>query len=415
MGKFSRVGNDLYNGRRSIDFVHRRGRFYGISGVLVALCIGVVLIKGLSFGVEFTGGIEYQVNIAGQTLGQDDADQVRQAVVDAGVEATGNPTVTTAGDGLTVQVESLTEAENATVTEAIRAALDIPQADVAQDISQSEIGASWGQEVGKRAALGVLVFLILTMIFIAVYFREWKMSVGALVALIHDIAITIGVYALSGFTVTPSAVTGLLAILGFSLYDTVVVFDKIRENTKDLHLKRTTYAEAANLAVNQTLVRSINTSIVALIPIGAILYVSTVQLGASSLQDLALAQFVGMAVGVYSSVFLAPRVVVHLKSTEDEVKLAEKRAKARAKAAADRYASVPAFTEDMPVADVENPAELDEDDAPVGVPTRVAPPRTEEAIGRGRTVPPARGPVQQSGASGRNQPSRQAKSKRGKK
>ncbi|GAA4124831.1 protein translocase subunit SecF [Nocardioides fonticola] len=415
MGKFSRVGNDLYTGRRSIDFVNRRGRFYAFSGVLVALCFGVVLFKGLSFGVEFTGGIEYQVNIAGQTLDQNDADRVRQAVVDSGVEATGNPTVTTAGQGLTVQVESLTEAENATVTEAIRSTLDIPQGDVARDISQSEIGASWGQEVGKRAAIGVLVFLILTMIFIALYFREWKMSVGALVALIHDIAITVGVYALSGFTVTPSAVTGLLAILGFSLYDTVVVFDKIRENTKDLHLKRTTYAEAANLAVNQTLVRSINTSIVALIPIGAILYVSTVQLGASSLQDLALAQFVGMAVGVYSSVFLAPRVVVHLKSTEDDVKLAEKRAKARAKAAADRYASVPAFTEDMPVADAENPAELDEDDAPVGAPARVAPPRAEEAVGRGRTVPPARGPVQQSGAAGRNQPSRQAKSKRGKK
>lgn len=420
MGKFSRVGNDLYNGRRSIDFVHRRGRFYAISGVLVLLALSVVVFKGLNFGVEFTGGIEYQVNVPGQALDQSDADRVRQAVVDSGVEATGNPTVTTAGEGLTVQVESLTEAENATVTEAIRSSLDIPATDVSRDISQSEIGASWGQEVGKRAAIGVLVFLILTMIFIAVYFREWKMSVGALVALIHDIAITVGVYALSGFTVTPSAVTGLLAILGFSLYDTVVVFDKIRENTKDMHLKRTTYAEAANLAVNQTLVRSINTSIVALIPIGAILYVSTVQLGASSLQDLALAQFVGMAVGVYSSVFLAPRVVVHLKSTEDDVKLAEKRAKARAKAAADRYASVPAFTEDMPVAD--RPVELgdedydDEADGRTGAaPTRVAPPRAEEAIGRGRTAPAARGPVQPSGSSGRSQPSRQAKSKRGKK
>lgn len=414
MGKFSRVGNDLYNGRRSFDFVHKRKAFYAASGLLVLLAMSVVLIKGLSFGVEFTGGIEYQVNIAGQPLDQTDADTVRQAVVDSGVEATGNPTVTTSGEGLTVQVESLTEAENNTVQAAIASALDIPTADVPRDISQSEIGASWGKEVGKRAAIGVVVLIVLTMLFIGLYFREWKMSVGAFVALFHDIVITIGVYALSGFTVTPSAVTGLLAILGFSLYDTVVVFDKIRENTKDLHLKRTTYADAANLAVNQTLVRSINTSIVALIPIGAILYVSTVQLGASSLQDLALAQFVGMAIGVYSSVFLAPRVVVHLKSSEDAVKLAEKRAKARAKAAADRYASVPAFTDDLPIG--EEPIELDElGDDPADAPARVARPRSQEAVGRGRTAPAARGPVQASGSAGRQQPSRQAKSKRGKK
>ena len=152
------------------------------------------------------------------------------------------------------------------------------------DISKTEIGASWGQEVAKRALIGVAVFLVLVVLFIWVYFREWKMSVAALVALAHDIVITIGVYALSGFPVTPAAVTGLLAILGFSLYDTVVVFDKVRENTHDLRTARQTYAQAANLAVNQTLVRSINTSIVALIPIGAILYVGAVQLGAGSLQ-----------------------------------------------------------------------------------------------------------------------------------
>ena len=167
-------------------------------------------------------------------------------------------------------------------------------------------------------------------LFIWGYFREWKMSVAALVALFHDIALTIGVYSLSGFPVTPAAVTGLLAILGFSMYDTVVVFDKIRENTHELRSAARPTRQAANLAVNQTLVRSINTSIVALIPIGAILYVSAVQLGASSLKDLALAQFVGMAAGVFSSVFIAPRVLVHMKSTESEVKPADKRAKARA-------------------------------------------------------------------------------------
>ena len=223
-------------------------------------------------------------------------------------------------------------------------------------------------------------------LFIWGYFREWKMSVAALIALFHDIALTIGVYALSGFPVTPAAVTGLLAILGFSMYDTVVVFDKIRENTHDRRSGRQSYAQAANLAVNQTLVRSINTSIVALIPIGAILYVSAVQLGASSLKDLALAQFVGMAAGVFSSVFIAPRVLVQMKSTESEVKLADKRAKARARHDADRYASVPAFTEDLPVLaepGLDDEAEGDlEDGAPV---SRTAPPPPRPA----RRRPPA--------------------------
>ena len=153
--------------------------------------------------------------------------------------------------------------------------------------------------------IGLGVFLVLVVLFIWAYFREWKMSVAALVALVHDVVITVGVYALSGFEVTPATVTGVLTILGFSLYDTVVVFDKVRENTKNLRRSRQTYAEPANLAVNQTLVRSINTSIVALLPVGAILYVGVVTLGSGALKDLALALFVGMAAGAYSSIFIA--------------------------------------------------------------------------------------------------------------
>ncbi|MBZ5733811.1 protein translocase subunit SecF [Nocardioides sp. TRM66260-LWL] len=410
MGKFSRLGNELYNGRRSIDFVGRRRTFYAISLVLVAGAIAIILLKGMNFGVEFTGGVQYQATVQPGAATQGAADDLRQKIADSGVEGAGNPSVTTAGDaGLIVQVEDLSTEANDQLAGIITQQLGIP----ASSLSQDEIGASWGKEVGQRAAIGVLVFLVLTVLFIWGYFREWKMSVAALVALFHDIALTVGVYAISGFTVTPSAVTGLLAILGFSLYDTVVVFDKIRENTKDLRTSRTTYAAAANLAVNQTLVRSINTSIVALIPIGAILYVATVQLGASSLQDLALAQFVGMAVGVYSSVFLAPRVLVHLKSTEDDVKAAEKRAKARAKAQADKYAAVPAFSEDLAVAD--EPDELrEDDDRSVAAAPRSAPPRQQEALGRGRTAPASRGPVAPTNAAGRAQPSRQPKSKRGK-
>ena len=187
------------------------------------------------------------------------------------------------------------------------------------DISQDQIGASWGKEVAKRAITGLIVFLVLVILFIWAYFREWKMSVAAHRGAAHDVIITVGVYALSGFEVTPATVTGLLTILGFSLYDTVVVFDKVRENTKDLRASRMTYAEAANLAVNQTLVRSINTSIVALIPVGAILYVGAVQLGSGALKDLALALFVGMAAGAYSSIFIATPLLAQLKSSETDV------------------------------------------------------------------------------------------------
>jgi preprotein translocase subunit SecF len=411
MGKFSRIGNDLYAGRRSIDFVGRRPVWYAVSGLLVAAAIAIILIKGLNFGIEFTGGTQYRVPVSGEQASQATADDLREVVANSGIEGAANPTATTAGgNAILVQVEELTQDESDQVVVAIQTVVDVETADV----SQNEIGASWGQEVAQRAVIGVIVFLILVMLFIWAYFREWKMSIAALVALAHDIIITIGIYALSGFQVTPSAVTGLLAILGFSLYDTVVVFDKIRENTHERLKAGQGYSDAANLAVNQTLVRSINTGIVALIPIGAILYVSAVQLGASSLQDLALAQFVGMAVGVYSSVFLAPRVLVHLKSNESAVVLQERRAKARARAQADRYASVPAFVEDMPVlSDPDDESDLDDEGQPEARPT--APPRGVEASDRGRVVPPARGPVKQSNAAGRVQPVRQTKSKRGKK
>lgn len=413
MGKFSRVGNDLYNGHRSIDFVGRRGPWYAVSLVLVAAALAIVLIKGLNFGIEFTGGTQYRVGLESSQVTQDNADAVREAVAGTGIEPAGSPSAVTSGDSaILVQVEELTPAESDQVTAAIEDTVPVT------DISQDEIGASWGEEIAERAVLGVIVFLILVMLFIWAYFREWKMSVAALVALAHDIIITIGIYALSGFQVTPSAVTGLLAILGFSLYDTVVVFDKVRENNTDLRQPGQSYGQATNLAVNQTLVRSINTGIVALIPIGAILYVSVVQLGAGSLQDLALAQFVGMAVGVYSSIFLAPRVLVHLKSSEDKIQVQERHAKARARQQADRYASVPSFAEDMPVQDESDESDdRPRDQVSTGATAFRPPssPRAPEASGRGRVVPQSRKPVEQSASSGRQQPTKQVRSKRGKK
>jgi preprotein translocase subunit SecF len=411
MGKFSRLGNDLYTGKKSIDFVGRRWLWYAGSVLILVICVGGLVFKGLNWGIEFTGGAEFKVALPASQVTQDTADQLRDDVAATGIDAASSPVVTTTGnEGILVQTEPLTNAESDEISQVL---VDVTGANAEDDLSQSEIGASWGQEVAERAILGLGVFLVLVVLFIWAYFREWKMSVSALVALAHDVVITIGVYALSGFEVTPATVTGVLTILGFSLYDTVVVFDKVRENTHHLRESRTTYAKAANLAVNQTLVRSINTSIVALIPVGCILYVGVVMLGSGSLKDLALALFVGMAAGVYSSVFIATPLLVHLKSNETEVRQAEKRDRARSRAEADRYASVPAFTEDMPVQD-EPGAEEPRREQP-SEPVSSTTPRPSEASGRGRVVPKSRTDARSSSASGRQQPSRQSRSKRGKK
>ena len=344
MGRFAQLGNDLHSGQRGIDFVARRLFLYAVSAVLIAIAVFGLSYKGLNLGIEFTGGTQYRVPVASAT--QDDADALRQAVLDSGVEGASNPIVSTAGDdAVQIQVEPLSLEDAAIVTEAIVATANVS----ADDLSQEDIGASWGRQIAERALVGLAVFIVLVVLFIWAYFREWKMSVAALVALAHDVIITVGIYAFTGFEVTPATVTGILTILAFSLYDTVVVFDKVRENTEAMRESRKSYRQAANLAVNQTLVRSVNTSLVALLPVGAILYVGAVQLGGSSLQDLALALFVGMAAGTYSSVCIATPMLVHLKNTEDDVKLAEKRARARQRAAADPYASVPNFADDMPI------------------------------------------------------------------
>ena len=348
MGKFSRLGHQLYTGQKSIDFVGRRRLWYAISGLIIVVSLlGLQVNNGLNLGIEFEGGSEYRVSLPADQVNQDTADTLRQVVADTGVPNAAQPIVTTSGtNSVLIQVESLNPDESQTVVDAIAAETGVSASD---DISQSDIGPSWGKQVAQRSLIGLVVFIVLVMIFIWMYFREWKMSFAAIVALAHDLLITVGIYAWSGFEVTPATVTGLLTILGFSLYDTVVVFDKVRENTKNLRRTHQTYAAAANLAVNQTLVRSINTSLVALIPVGAILYVGVAQLGSGSLKDLALALFVGMAAGAYSSIFIATPLLAHMKTTEKDIQLSDRRAKARQRHDADRYAAVPTFSEDMPI------------------------------------------------------------------
>ena len=414
MGRFSRLGNDLYTGRRSVDFVGRRHVWYAASGVIIIAAVLGLYFKGLNFGIEFVGGAQYTVSMPSGEATQANADDLASAVSDTGIPAAQQVIVTLAGkDSILVETEPLTPPETARISATIQETVGVTKADLSVD----EIGPSWGKEVAKRSLIGLSVFLVLVVLLIWGYFRQWKMSLAAMVALAHDLLITIGIYALSGFEVTPATVTGVLTILGFSLYDTVVVFDKVRENTKNLRESHQTYAEAANLAVNQTLVRSINTSIVALIPVGALLYVGAVQLGTGPLKDLALALFVGLAAGAYSSIFIATPLLAHMKSKESGIQEQEKRIKARRRHDADRYASVPVFSEDLPIG-------TDPDEAPgprpAGEPTGATtggnrPLPATDATGRGRVVPPSRGPVKPSSSSGRVQPTRQTKSKRGKK
>ena len=346
MSKFARLGQQLYSGSVSVDFVGRRMIWYSVSAVIVAIAVFGLVWKGLNFGIEFEGGVEYRVSMPSGEAGQDSVETIRDAVAESGIGPASSPIVNTSGaDNIRVQTEPLTNDESTTISEIIQDAAGIDS----DNISQDAIGATWGQQVADRALIGLGAFLVLVVLFIWAYFREWKMSVGALVALAHDVIITVGVYALSGFEVTPATVTGVLTILGFSLYDTVVVFDKVRENTRDLARTRKTYREAANLAINQTLVRSINTSIVALLPVAALLYVGVVTLGSGALKDLALSLFVGMAAGLYSSIFIAPPLVVQLKEREPGVKAGDARAMRHHKRRpADPFASVPAFSEDMP-------------------------------------------------------------------
>jgi preprotein translocase subunit SecF len=419
MGRFSRLGNDLYSGRRSIDFVGRRRLWYAISGVIIVAALLGLYFKGLNWGLEFRGGAQFTVSVPTSEVTQDNADQLRDDVAATGIPSAQQVVATTAGkNSIIIETEPLTPVESKQIQGAIESSIGVTKADISTD----EIGPSWGKEVAKRSAIGLVVFLVLVVLMIWGYFRQWKMSLAAMVALAHDLVITVGIYALSGFEVTPATVTGVLTILGFSLYDTVVVFDKVRENTKNLRESHKTYAEAANLAVNQTLVRSINTSIVALIPVGALLYVGVVQLGSGSLKDLALALFVGLAAGAYSSIFIATPLLAHMKSREPDVQELERRVKARRRHEVDRYASVPAYTEDMAIASDPNEAPVrKEREAPAAARsggaarTGSGPLPNTEATGRGRVVPQSSRPVRQSSASGRTQPTRKPKSKRGKK
>lgn len=323
---FSQWGNDLYTGKRSYDIVGHRRWWFGVSGLLVVAAIVLLFAPGLNPGIEFRGGSEFVVT------GAANRDQQKAVDVVAAVDHQEVALVTTMGtSSLRVQTRQLNSSDVEVVREGLAKAYGVS----VNAVTSTFIGPTWGADVSKKAVTGLVVFLVLVALVMTLYFRNWRMAVAAIVALFHDILITAGVYAAVGWEVTPATVIGFLTILGYSIYDTVVVFDKVRENTDGvIHQSRYTYSEKANLAVNQTLVRSINTSVVALLPVAGILFIGAFVLGAGTLRDIALALFVGMLVGAYSSIFLATPLEVALREREPEMIALRKRVLAgRAQAA----------------------------------------------------------------------------------
>ncbi len=310
---FANFGNDLYSGKRSIPVVAQRSRFYLISLIVIAIAVGGLVWKGLNLGLEFRGGSEFRVALSAEPSGYENA--ARDAVTSTGAEGTINVTLL-GTNTVRVQTERLDQDASAQARTALAETFNVPEADV----SATFIGPSWGASVSQKALQALIIFLLLTALVMAVYFRTWKMALAALLALAHDMIITLGVYSLVGFEVTPASMIGFLTVLGYSLYDTVVVFDKVRENTDEAFGNgRLSYAQAANLAVNQTMVRSINTTVVALLPITAVLVVGFGWLGPGTLLDLSLVLFIGILVGAYSSIFIATPLLVSLRSREFKV------------------------------------------------------------------------------------------------
>lgn len=328
----TRFGNNLYTGDTSVPFVGKRRIWLSIAAVLMILAIAVPFIRGggnpaegFNFSIEFRGGSQFQIT------GADTTDSAIAEDVIAGLVDVEEVRVTTVGDdGVRVQTDALTEAEGLTVADALGEAYGSTE-----DVGFSLVGPTWGADITRQALIGLAVFVGLALVLMAIYFRTVKMSLAAILGLTHVLVITIGVYAATGFEISPAAVIGFLTILGFSLYDTVVVFDKIRENTSEMGEDSVrTFGETVNLAANQTLVRSINTAVVASLPVAAILVIGVGILGADTLRDISLALLVGTVIGAYTTPFIAAPLYATFRHNEPEIARRDKRIlEARAKSA----------------------------------------------------------------------------------
>lgn len=319
-GPFQRLGNDLYTGERSVDFVGQRRFWLGVATVFMVLSILVPFVRGagdfgagFNFGIEFRGGSQFIVAEADKVDDEIDTGLAETAVHEVVPSAVVRVSIV-GGSGVRVQTDQLDEVQTTQITGNLREAYNT------ESVSYSFIGATWGQDITGSAVRALVVFLILATVFMAFYFRTWKMSLAAIVKLLHDLVLTVGIYAATGWEITPAAVIGFLTILGYSLYDTVVVFDKVRENTAELSDESPrTFGEAVNLAVNQTLIRSINTGVVAALPVAAILFIGAFALGADTLRDISLALLVGTIAGTYSTPAFAAPLYVIFRQNEPEI------------------------------------------------------------------------------------------------
>ena len=317
MRSMSQLGNDLYTGKTSFPFVGRRRLWFIIAALLVIGSALVPLFRPIQFSIEFTGGSQFTVSSLSAPDQALAGDAVQTVVPDATVK------VTTVGDSaVRVQTDQMTDTETREVATALATAYDVPESEV----TTSFIGPSWGQDVTRQSLWGLAIFLALTFLILALYFRTWKMSAAAIIGLVDVLVITVGIYALFGFEISPAAVIGFLTILAYSLYDTTVVFDKIRENTsEDGEISGRTFGESVNLAVNQTLVRSINTTVVAILPVGAILFIGAFWLGAETLSDISLSIFVGIIVAAYSTLFVAAPLFSLFREGEPAIRQRDER------------------------------------------------------------------------------------------
>lgn len=307
-GKKLGLAHRLYIGDISWDFIGHRKLFFAISAAMLGIALGALVLMGLKLGIEFKGGADFSAPMA---VNAQTVDTVRDAVQGTKLADLDSTQVLTVGSNeVKVQTRTLTPDE---VTK-VRAAIAKTAGTTNDKVTYSLIGASWGKQITAKGVQALGVFMVLVSLLIWAYFRDWKMSIAAIVALVHDLILTVGIYALVGFTVTPATLIGVLTILGYSLYDTVVVFDKVEENTSGFeHSTRRTYAEQVNLAVNQTIMRSINTTVSTLLPIFALLVIAVWALGVGNLADLAIIQFIGALQGTISSIFLAAPVLVWIK------------------------------------------------------------------------------------------------------
>lgn len=340
MKKFLSWGNDLHSGRTSIPFVGRGRLWLTIAAAIGLLSLAVPLIFGFNLGIAFRGGSEFQVDKVASTESQIATDAINSVVGEVGTTV-----VPTSDTSVRVTTEQLTDSEMQEVRDALVSTYSVQP----EDVTSNFVGPAWGQDVTDKMLRALVIFVALAMIFMAIYFRTWKMSVAAIIGLIAVMVVTVGIYSATGFEITPEAIIGFLTVLSFSLYDTVVVFDKIRENTQDfednVHMK---FSELVNLGVNQTTVRSINTSVIAVLPIASILFIGVFLLGAGTLTDISLSLFVGTIVAALSTLFVASPLYGILRQREPAVRAQEAAVeeRRRAKGLPDR---APVLGDEVPV------------------------------------------------------------------